>query len=158
MSKDFDDKLRIAGCSFSVHPMSDNFADIITSALDEIDTSKVWMQTDQVNTIVRGRIAHIFDVTRAVLVKMARTGEHVAFHATYSVGCPGDTSGHSYMAEDEVPLNASEAEEKSQSVAAKFALYPMGGGDYMDVIYEQIEEMKKKDIEVNLTHYGRRCL
>lgn len=91
-----------------------------------------------------------------MLVKTAQTGEHVAFHATYSVGCPGDTSGHSYMAEDEVALNASEAEEKSQPVAAKFALYPMGGGDYMDVIYEQIEEMKKKDIEVNLTHYETR--
>lgn len=58
MSEESDDKPRIAGCSFSVHPMSDNFANIITSALDEVDTSKVWMQTDKVSTIVRGRIAY----------------------------------------------------------------------------------------------------
>src|SRR5690625_7613250 len=37
---------RIAGCSFSIHPMSDNFIEIITNASENVDTSKVWMQTD----------------------------------------------------------------------------------------------------------------
>lgn len=143
----------LAGCSFSVHPMSDDFVDIITSALEKTDSSKVWMETDNVSTIVRGRIPHIFDVSQSVFIHAAKTGNHVAFHATYSVGCPGDSEGHSYMAEDDQILNENGNSSLSQEVAAKFALYPMDGGDYMDTIYGQIENIKEFGVEVTPTHY-----
>src|SRR5699024_521117 len=65
---------RIAGCSFSIHPMSDNFIEIITNALEKVDTSKVWMQTDDVTTTVRGKMVHVFDVTKAIFLHAAKTG------------------------------------------------------------------------------------
>ncbi len=153
MSKENKDHPRIAGCSFSVYPMSDRYADLILSAIRDVDSSKVWMKTDRVSTIVRGRIPHIVDVTQAAFLEIARTGEHVVYSATFSVGCPGDTEGHAYMAEDDQPMNRSRIEAIDQDASAKFALYPMGGGNYMDPIYEQIEAMKTHGVEVNLTHY-----
>lgn len=147
---------RIAGCSFSIHPMSDDFIEIITTALKNVDTSKVWMKTDDVSTLVRGRIPHIFDVTKAIYLHAAKTGVHVAFEATYSVGCPGDTEGDVFMAEDDVVLNKENVESIKQKAATKFALYPLGGGDYMDQIYTQIEAMKDHGVEVSGTHYATR--
>ncbi|RCW77032.1 YkoF family thiamine/hydroxymethylpyrimidine-binding protein [Saliterribacillus persicus] len=147
---------RIAGCSFSIHPMSDEFVDIITQALNNVDTSKVWMQTDDVSTLVRGRIPHIFDVTKAIYLHAAKTGVHVTFEATYSVGCPGDTTGDVFMAEDDVVLNKDSVDSIKQEAATKFALYPLGGGEYMDQIYAQIEAMKDHGVEVSGTHYATR--
>lgn len=144
---------RIAGCSYSLYPMSDDFAEQILNALDKIDSSKVWMKTDEVSTIVRGRISHIFDVTQAAFLEIAKTGIHTVFSATFSVGCPGDTEGHAYMAEDDNPTNLEIIQKVPQNVSAKFALYPMGGGNYMDLIYEQIESMKNHGVEVSPTHY-----
>lgn len=151
-NSDYDESV-LAGCSFSVHPMSDNFVDIIGDALENTDDSKVWLQTDKVSTIVRGRTAHVFDVSQSVFINAVQTGKHVAFHATYSIGCPGDSEGHSYIAEDDEVLNKLTNSELSQQVAAKFALYPMDGGDYMDTIYNQIENIREFGVEVTPIHY-----
>lgn len=148
-----DKKNQISGCSFSIYPMCDGFANLIMDALVQVDTSKVWKKTDEVSTIVRGRITHIFDVVQAVFLQVSKTGEHAVFSGTFSIGCPGDTEGHTYMAEDDIRMNADIAESTEQQVVAKFALYPMGGDDYMDVIYDQIESMKEHGVEVSLTHY-----
>jgi len=153
MNKEKTGKPRIAGCSFSLYPMSDGYVDLILSALENTDSSKVWMKTDKVSTIVRGRIPHIFDVTQAAFIEISKTGTHIVFSATFSVGCPGDTEGHVYMAEDDVPMNRDVIDAVEQKVSAKFALYPMGGGNYMEPIYEQIELMKNHNVVVNLTHY-----
>ncbi|SDB83658.1 YKOF-related Family [Pelagirhabdus alkalitolerans] len=150
------DSNRIAGVNFSIHPKRDDFVEIITGALEKVDTSKVWIETDDVSTLVRGRIPHIFDVTKAIYLHAANTGAHVAFEATYSVGCPGDTSGEVYMAEDDIVLNKEKVDDISQQAATKFALYPLGGGDYMDQIYAQIEAMKDRGVEVSPTHYATR--
>lgn len=153
MTESKNDDQRIAGCSFSIYPMADNYADLILSALKDTDRSKVWTKTDKVSTIARGRIPHIFDVSQAAFLQIAKTGEHVVYSATFSVGCPGDTAGHAYMAEDTTPMNAESIKEIEQDVTAKFALYPMGGGNYMDLIYEQIEAMKAHGVDVTPTHY-----
>ncbi|WP_404451157.1 Ykof family thiamine-binding protein [Virgibacillus necropolis] len=146
---------RIAGCSFSVHPMSDNFIEIITEALKNVNTSKVWMKTDDVTTTIRGKLVHVFDVTKAIFIHAAKTGEHVAFQATYSLGCPGDSTGDVYMAEDDISVNNTQIKDITQPVAAKFSLYPLGGGNYMDVIMEQIEAMRKH-VDVTHAHYSTR--
>lgn len=153
MSEEQQDKPRIAGVSFSLYPMCDNFVDLILSSIKKLDSSKVWMKTDRVSTVVRGRITHIFDVTQAAFLNIAKTGEHVVYSATFSVGCPGDTEGHAYMDVDETPENRQLIESVKQDLSAKFALYPMGGGNYMDPIYEQIEAMKGHGVDVELTHY-----
>ncbi|SIS39884.1 YkoF family thiamine/hydroxymethylpyrimidine-binding protein [Salimicrobium flavidum] len=143
---------RIAGCSFSVHPMSDEFVEHIKGSLKETDTSNVWIDTDEVTTTVRGEIEHVFDVTRAVYLQIARSGVHVAFNATYSIGCPGDSEGDQYTGDIGDPANG--LRDVKQNTNAKFSLYPMGGGDYMDVIYREIDRMKEKGIEVSAAHYA----
>ncbi|MEC5424562.1 YkoF family thiamine/hydroxymethylpyrimidine-binding protein [Virgibacillus sp. C22-A2] len=148
-------KSDIAGVSFSIYPMSDNFVDIIKDSLEEVDTSKVHLKTDDVTTTVRGKLVHIFDVTKAIFMYAANTGEHVAFQATYSLGCPGDSTGDAYMAEDENPQNMEKIKDIKQFAGSKFSLYPLGGGDYMDVIYEQIDAMKKH-VTVSPSHYSTR--
>lgn len=143
----------IAGVSFSLHPMSDDFISIIKDALTKTDTSNVWMQTDDVTTTARGKMVHVFDVTKAIVAHAAETGKHVAFQATYSLGCPGDSSGDVYLAADDTPLNIQKIKDREQYAAAKFSLYPLGGGNYMDIIYNQIEAMKAY-VTVTPAHYS----
>lgn len=147
---------RIAGCSFSVYPMADRFKEIILEALEAVDTSKVWIETDDVTTLVRGRIPHVFDVTSAIFLAAAKDGEHVVFNGTYSIGCPGDFAGDVYMAEDEVKLNLPTTGGIKLDTASKFSLYPLGGGNYMDTIYSQIENMRSHGIAVSKSHYSTR--
>jgi len=147
------DTHKLAGCSISIYPMCNRFVSIILTAIDETDSSKVWMRTDEVSTIVRGRTIHVFDVVRSLFLHAAKSGEHVVCSGMFSIGCPGDSEGHSYIAEDEIRMNAQIAELYNPEVSAKFALYPMGGGDYMDVIYRRIEAMKSFGVDVELTHY-----
>lgn len=146
---------KIAGASFSLYPMSNDFIDIIKSALKEVDTSKVWMKTDDVTTTIRGKIVHVFDVTSAIFLNAAQSGKHVAFQATYSLGCPGDSEGDVFLAEDDQPANAQMCAQINQHIAAKFSLYPLGNGSYMDVIYQQIEAIKEY-ATVTPAHYSTR--
>lgn len=146
---------KIFGASFTLYPMSDDFVDIILSALKDVDTSKVWMETDDVTTTVRGKMNHVFDVTTAMFLHAASTGKHVGFQATYSLGCPGDSSGDVYLAEDDVLMNEKLVKEIKQPIAAKFSLYPLGGGNYMDTIYAQIDAMKQY-VDVSWAHYSTR--
>lgn len=146
---------KIVGASFSLHPMSDDFIDIITSALKEVDTTKVWKKTDDVTTTVRGKMVHVFDVTSAIFLNAAKSGKHIAFQATYSIGCPGDSEGDVYLAEDDQPANVLVCEQINQHIAAKFSLYPLGNGSYMDVIYQQIEAIKEY-ASVTPAHYSTR--
>ncbi|RFA34692.1 thiamine-binding protein [Virgibacillus dokdonensis] len=147
---------RIAGCDFAIYPMTDQFVDVITTALKEVDTSKVWVKTTDVGTCVRGKITHVFDVTKALFLHAAQTGYHVVFSGTYSIGCPGDSDGDVFLAEDDRRLNEAESKKIKQEVAGKFSLYPLGGGDYMNLIYDQIEAMKKQNIRVSSIHYATR--
>jgi uncharacterized protein YqgV (UPF0045/DUF77 family) len=142
MSENDSNFNELAGVSFSIHPMSDDFIDIIKGALEEADTSEVTMKTDDVTTTVKGKLGSVFDVTKAIFIHAAKTKRHVAFQATFSMGCPG-TPGKPVsidLAED--VLNADKVKDIKQYAAAKFALYPMGGDDVMDLILKQIEAMK----------------
>jgi energy-coupling factor transport system substrate-specific component len=147
---------RITGCQFSLHPMSDQFVDIILSTLEEVDTSKVWMETDDVSTCIRGKMVHVFDVTKAIFLHATKTGVHVAMNGTFSIGCPGDSDADVYMDETDTPINEDKVESISQVAGCKFALYPLGREDYMDKIYEQIDLSKHRDVTVSPTHYATR--
>ncbi|KNE22419.1 Ykof family thiamine-binding protein [Virgibacillus pantothenticus] len=147
---------KIAGCDFALYPMTDQFVHVIMKALEEVDTSKVWVKTTDVGTCVRGKIVHVFDVTKALFLHAAQTGHHVVFSGTYSIGCPGDSAGDVFLAEDDIRLNEAQSSKIQQNIAGKFSLYPLGGGDYMDMIYSQIEAMKQEGIHVSSIHYATR--
>lgn len=86
--------------------MCDNFVEVILNSIEATDTSNVWMKTDDVTTTIRGKAVHVFDVSRAIFMHAAKTGEHIAFNATYSIGCPGDSEGNTMTTKDNVPDNS----------------------------------------------------
>lgn len=147
---------RIAGCRFSVYPMSDQFVDIILGALKQVKTDKVWIQTDDVCTCVRGRIEHVFDVTRAIFAFTAASGVHAVFNGTYSIGCPGDSKGDAFMSEDDIPVNAALGAAADIETSGHFSLYPLGTENYMDIIYTEIERAKQKGTLTQGIHYSSR--
>ncbi|MFE0554758.1 YkoF family thiamine/hydroxymethylpyrimidine-binding protein [Paenibacillus sp. NPDC058910] len=147
---------RIVGCRFSVFPMTDRFVEVIMGALRSVDTGKVWIQTDDVSTCIRGRAEHVFDVTRAIFAYAAASGVHTVFNGTYSIGCPGDTDADVYMTEDSTLLNNDIGEHADIETACQFALYPMGTDDYMDVIYSEVNRTKAAGTFAGSVHYASR--
>src|SRR5690625_7926736 len=102
------------------------------------------MQTDDVKTTVRGKMVHVFDVTKPIFLHAAKTGEHVAFQGTYSIGCPGDSEGAVYMTAVDKLQNADTFNDIQQPISAKFSLYPLRGGTYMYSIDAQIDATKQQ--------------
>lgn len=147
---------RIAGCRFTLYPMTDNFVKIITSVLDKVNTSNVWMETDDVSTCIRGKMVHLFDVTQAIFLHAATTGEHAAMNGTFSIGCPGDSEADVYLDEIDTPQNKASTEKLTQRAGCQFSLYPLGRTDYMDTIYKQIDLSKHSDVKVSHVHYATR--
>lgn len=146
----------ITGARFSIYPMSDRFVELILTALKEVDTTKVWLETDDVSTCVRGRSEHVFDVVKAIFLNASKGGEHVVLNATFSNGCPGDTAGDTLMAEDSILLNEKLSSSIKQDVACQFALYPLGIANYMDVIMDQIKVVDQHGVFSGGVHYASR--
>ncbi|MEW9500936.1 YkoF family thiamine/hydroxymethylpyrimidine-binding protein [Jeotgalibacillus marinus] len=145
---------QIVGCRFSLHPMSDSFVSLINEAFEKVDTSKTWRFTDDVSTLVRGREEHVFDVVKAMVLHATKTGVHVVLTATFSVGCPGDSDGDTFMAEDNIRLNEPNVKNLKQYVSSQFALYPMGDPDYMETIMDQVELAKNHGTLNKSVHYA----
>ncbi|TVP83930.1 MAG: thiamine-binding protein [Alkalicoccus sp.] len=146
----------IVGVRFAVYPMADNFVEIIKGALKNTDTSKVWMETDDVTTCVRGRSEHVFDVAKAVFVQAAKTGTHVVFNGTFSIGCPGDSEGDTYMSENDVRLNEEASQKEEVEAASHFALYPLNNPNYMQVIADQAALAEEHGTFTKGVHYASR--
>ena len=144
----------IVGLRFSIHPMADHFIEIIKGALKEADTSNVWMHTDDVSTVMRGKQVHVFDTAKAIVLHAAKTGAHVAFNGTFSIGCPGDSAGDVYLEKDDIVLNEPHIRDLKQYVSSQFALYPMNNPDYMSVIYKEVDRAKKHGVYNDSMHYA----
>lgn len=141
----------IVGFRFSLHPMSGNFIKIIKGALNRTDTSNVWMHTDDVSTVIRGKQNQVFNVAKAIALHAAKTGEHVALSGTFSIGCPGDSEGDAYLEKsDELPNQ----DATPQYVSSQFALYPMNNPAYMEVIYREIDRAKAHGVFNESMHYA----
>ncbi|MBS4206591.1 Ykof family thiamine-binding protein [Bacillus sp. FJAT-50079] len=147
---------RIVGFRFSLYPMSDRFVDIIKSTLQEVDTSKVWLQTDDISTCIRGKVEHVFDVAKAVYLIAAKTGEHVVLNGTFSIGCPGDTEGDSYMSVDDVRNNDLKVANIQIEAPTQFALYPMNDTRYMEIIADVCKIAQEKGTFTGGVHYASR--
>lgn len=142
---------KIIGCRFSLHPMDSEFISIIQGALAEVDLSTVWRHTDDVSTVIRGEGPHVFNALTALTEKAASHGKHMAMNATFSVGCPGDTAGDSYMGiEDAVKNDIPEG----PYVSSQFSLYPLNQSDYMETIYREINRAKERGVYNESMHYA----
>ncbi|MCY8505253.1 YkoF family thiamine/hydroxymethylpyrimidine-binding protein [Bacillus atrophaeus] len=145
---------RIAGFRFSLHPMTDDFINVIMSALKETDTSKVWKKTDHISTCFRGKMDHVFDAAKAVYLHAAKSGKHIVMNGTFSIGCPGDTQGDSFLFEDDKRLNDENTREIRAEAPCQFALYPMNAPNYMGIISEAVDIAKAQGTFVQGVHYA----
>lgn len=141
----------IIGFRFSLYPMAANFVEVIKGALEQTDTSNVWMHTDDVSTVIRGKQVHVFNVAKAICLHAAKTGEHIAMSGTFSAGCPGDTAGDVYLDKGDEVANI---DATKQYVSSQFALYPMNNPDYMDVIYREVDRAKERGVFNESMHYA----
>lgn len=142
---------KIIGFRFSLYPMAENFVEVIKGALEQTDTSNVWMHTDDVSTVIRGKQVHVFNVAKAICLHAAKTGEHIALSGTFSAGCPGDTAGDVYLDKGDEVANI---DATKQYVSSQFALYPMNNPDYMDVIYREVDRAKERGLFNESMHYA----
>ena len=78
--------LPIAGCRFSLYPMTDRFVDIILGALEKTDTENVWAQSDALSTVYRGKLAYVADAVKALFINAWQEGVHMAIEGQYSKG------------------------------------------------------------------------
>lgn len=141
----------IIGFRFSLYPMADNFVEVIKEALAETDTSNVWMHTDDVSTVIRGKQVHVFNVAKAITLSAAKTGKHIALSGTFSAGCPGDTAGDVYLEKCDEVANT---DDTKQYVSSQFALYPMNNPTYMDIIYREVDRAKEEGVFNESMHYA----
>ncbi|MDN4608345.1 YkoF family thiamine/hydroxymethylpyrimidine-binding protein [Sporosarcina highlanderae] len=141
----------IVGFRFSLYPMADDFVSVIKKALEETDTSNVWMHTDDVSTVIRGKQVHVFNVAKAISLHAAKTGKHIALSGTFSAGCPGDTAGDVYLDKEDEVLNT---DTTKQYVSSQFALYPMNNPAYMDIIYREVDRAKEQGMFNESMHYA----
>lgn len=141
----------IIGFRFSLYPMADDFVSVIKGALEKTDTSNVWMHTDDVSTVIRGKQIHVFNVAKAIALHAAKTDKHIALSGTFSAGCPGDTTGDVYLEKSEKIANT---DATKQYVSSQFALYPMNNPAYMDIIYREVNRAKDQGVFNESMHYA----
>lgn len=141
----------IVGFRFSLYPMADDFVSVIKGALEKTDTSNVWMHTDDVSTVIRGKQIHVFNVAKAIALHAAKTGKHIALSGTFSAGCPGDTAGDVYLEKSEKIANT---DATKQYVSSQFALYPMNNPAYMEIIYREVDRAKEQGVFNESMHYA----
>ncbi len=138
------------GCQFSLYPMTDRFIPIVVDIISDIKMRRdIQITSDDISTMLIGPSDTIFSLIASCLLKASQKTNHVVVNVTFSRGCPGEPDDGCCAPTDtlqKLPFSKSKTSLKRLSgmpVSAQFALYPMGNKNYMDVIYQEIEEVKK---------------
>jgi len=126
--------------------MTNNFIEIIKGALRGVDTTNVTMSTDDVATTMIGRQEAVFDAVKAMVIHASKSGSHIAFNGTFSVGCPSRACELEEPSEQPVRINQVKYRQFQQYVSAKFALFPLGQPDYIDVIDNEIKRLQNSEV------------
>jgi len=154
------------GARFSIHPHTDDFADVILGALDDVAraglTDGLVLDTDVVSTYVGAREApaeeRLVRYLAGVLAAASRRsgGGHVVAHVLLSRGCPGERTcdlGASALPVAE-PVTV---EPTGIAAVAQWSLYPLldgGEGDHMAVIEEAIATAQRRGTAGDAAHYA----
>ena len=148
--------LDIAGCRFSLYPMTDNLVSVILGALEKTDTSAVWSQSDALSTVYRGKLPYVADAVRALFINAWQPEVHMALEGQFSKGCPGDTDGVSLLDREGEAPNRAKIQDRHFPVLCKLALYPMGTGDYIDEIAKVWRMAEAEGLNPKTIHYATR--
>ena len=139
------------GARIAVYPMHDDFAETTLKAVRETNPADLYVAVDDLGTTVQGHPDRVFAYTEELFVQAAAAAEHVTATLLFSTGGkPVDTTTAQPI--DPVPLP-----EVNFSVAANWALYPLGAGDYSDVIVKAIEDaISRAAVESSVSCYCSR--
>ena len=141
----------ITGCRFSLAVMADDYVPKILGALDKVNTSHVWKETDLLSTTYLGHKTNVINTVKEFFIAANDGKTHITLEATLSKGCPGDA--HCDKPMDLAPV-ASRLSNEKFAVHAKIAFYPMGRVDYMDHIAQVVNLAIKKDVYDKSSHYA----
>ena len=149
-------ELPIAGCRFTLYPMSDKYIEIILGALKKTDTSAVWSETDALSTVYRGKLPYVADAVQALFLNAYRPGAHMALEGQFSKGCPGDVSGDTVLNREGEAPNAELVKDIHFPVHCKLALYPLGDAQYIDEIAKVWYMAQEEGLNPKTIHYATR--
>lgn len=147
-------KKGVAGVRFSLAPMSDNYVEQILSAIEQVDLSKVWSQTDKTSTVYRGSDEAVMDAIRACFIYAYQEGVHMSLDATFSKGCPGDVDADYTLELEQPKINAAKIQNKHFYVAGRFAIYPLGTDTYMAIIADLVNQGIDRGVIAKSAHYA----
>ena len=149
-------ELPIAGCRFTLYPMSDKCIEIILGSLEKTNTSAVWSETDALSTVYRGKLPYVADAVQALFLNAYRPGVHMALEGQFSKGCPGDVSGDSVLNREGEAPNAALVKDIHFPVHCKLALYPLGDAQYIDEIAKVWYMAQDEGLNPKTIHYATR--
>lgn len=154
------------GARFSIHPHSDDFADVILGALDDAEqaglTEGLTLQTDVVSTYVGATDApgeeRLVRYLAAVVAAASRRtgGGHVVAHVLLSRGCPGERTCDLSVTGLPTPAPV-DVEPTGVAAAAQWSLYPLldgGDGDHMAHIEAAIAAARRRGTAAEAAHYA----
>ena len=141
----------ITGCRFSLSVMADDYASKILNALNKVDTSHVWKETDLLSTTYRGQKRNVINTLKELFIAINDEETHITLEATLSKGCPGD---HDDDISTELAPVIRVSSSKKFAVHAKIAFYPMGETGYMDYIAYVVNLAIDKGIYDKSSHYA----
>ncbi len=78
------------GCRLAIYSMTDDFVEVILSAIRAMETDGMTMRTDALGTLLIGEEEQVFNAVRAAFERAAGHGGHVAMTLHLSRGCPGE--------------------------------------------------------------------
>lgn len=151
MARCHPDDPNFMGARISVYPMHDDFAETTLKAVRESNPADLYVAVDDLGTTVQGHPDRVFAYTEELFIRAAAATDHVTAMLQFSSGGkPVDTTTANPI--DPVPLP-----EANFPVAANWALYPLGAGDYSDVIVKAIDDaINNAAVESSVSCYASR--
>ena len=142
----------IIGCQYQISVLRDNFVPMILSALDKVNTGKVWAKTEKTSTIYRGKAAHVVDCVKACFSHIYDdTLPYITMTATFFKKSSDDLSKDCFIAEDDVAVNNT---RKSFNVLGRMSLFPLGASNYEKHAAATVDFARKRNIHVTESHYA----
>lgn len=140
------------GCQFSIYPMTNNYPDVIISALERVKPYKVRTSTDDISTTVIGNIENVFNYIINIYIKCLEAFDgHIAMNTLFSIGCPGEEDDKLCHPSEEKPATIDPS--ISFDTAAQFAVMPLGNANYMQKIYAIIDKLKASNLHYKHKHF-----
>lgn len=133
---------RIAGFRFSLYPMTDDFISVIKSALKKPTHLRFGRKPTISAQSCADRLIMYSIFAKAIYLYAANSEKHIVMNGTFSIGCPGDTQGDTYLSADGKRVNEDAVGSLNAEAPCQFALYPMNEPDYMGLIIEAVDIAK----------------